>query len=171
MRVDRSKWVQFERAKYIGGLEEWTEHRHYVGLLQFRDDKITLNDFEFRLSSIKSVTVYGAEVGKSRVGATLAFGALGAAASKPSKSQTTLVFQRHDGRRAYILVDRVQAIAVKAALDPWMRSHDLSFTDDEGAGPTAEDLASQIEKLESLRAGGVLTQEEFSAAKSKLLGM
>jgi hypothetical protein len=38
-----------------------------------------------------------------------------------------------------------------------------------GAGPTSEDIPSQIEKLAALHASGVLTDEEFAAKKAELL--
>ena len=38
------------------------------------------------------------------------------------------------------------------------------------AAPSGDDLMASIERLASLHAQGVLTDEEFSAAKAKLLG-
>jgi hypothetical protein len=39
------------------------------------------------------------------------------------------------------------------------------------AAPTNEDVVSQLERLGTLKAQGLLTDEEFSAQKVKLLGM
>lgn len=39
------------------------------------------------------------------------------------------------------------------------------------AAPAGDDLVGKIEQLSSLRNAGVLSDEEFSAAKSKLLGI
>lgn len=39
------------------------------------------------------------------------------------------------------------------------------------AGVTGDDLASQLHKIEELRAAGVLSEDEFKAAKAKLLGL
>jgi hypothetical protein len=41
----------------------------------------------------------------------------------------------------------------------------------EAAPPTQEDATAQIEKLAQLHASGALTDEEFSAAKAKILGI
>ena len=38
------------------------------------------------------------------------------------------------------------------------------------APPTGDDLTAQLERLGQLRASGVLTEEEFAAQKSRLLG-
>jgi hypothetical protein len=38
------------------------------------------------------------------------------------------------------------------------------------AAPAADDLTSQLEKLASLKAAGILDDAEFAAAKAKLLG-
>jgi len=38
------------------------------------------------------------------------------------------------------------------------------------AAPAQDDAAAQIEKLASLHASGALTDEEFAAAKAKILG-
>lgn len=38
------------------------------------------------------------------------------------------------------------------------------------AGPAATDLVAELQKLAALRDSGVLTEEEFAAAKARLLG-
>ena len=37
------------------------------------------------------------------------------------------------------------------------------------AAPAGDDMVAQLEKLASLKASGVLSEEEFSAAKAKLI--
>ena len=39
------------------------------------------------------------------------------------------------------------------------------------AAPAQDDLVAQLNKLAGLRDGGVLTEDEFAAAKAKLLGI
>lgn len=39
------------------------------------------------------------------------------------------------------------------------------------AAPAADDLTAQLEKLASLKTAGVISEEEFTAAKAKLLGI
>lgn len=39
------------------------------------------------------------------------------------------------------------------------------------AAPAADDLTAQLEKLASLKTAGVISEEEFTAAKAKLLGL
>jgi hypothetical protein len=41
----------------------------------------------------------------------------------------------------------------------------------EAAAPVQEDATAQIEKLAQLHASGALTDEEFAAAKAKILGI
>lgn len=41
----------------------------------------------------------------------------------------------------------------------------------EPAAPAADDLTAQLEKLASLKTAGVISDEEFTAAKAKLLGI
>ena len=40
----------------------------------------------------------------------------------------------------------------------------------QAAAPSQDDVIAQIEKLSALHASGALTDEEFAAAKAKLLG-
>ena len=39
------------------------------------------------------------------------------------------------------------------------------------AAPAADDITAQLEKLASLKTAGVISDEEFAAAKAKLLGI
>ena len=39
------------------------------------------------------------------------------------------------------------------------------------AAPAADDLTAQLERLSSLKTAGVISEAEFAAAKSKLLGI
>jgi hypothetical protein len=46
----------------------------------------------------------------------------------------------------------------------------MQGVDQAAAAPPAEDPFAQIEKLSQLHASGALTDEEFAAAKAKILG-
>lgn len=39
------------------------------------------------------------------------------------------------------------------------------------AAPAADDITAQLEKLATLKTAGVISEEEFAAAKAKLLGI
>jgi hypothetical protein len=61
-----------------------------------------------------------------------------------------------------------KATRAEEAYQDQQRATDYAPAPPEHAGPDAADL-DQIEKLSDLHASGALTDEEFSAAKAKLL--
>lgn len=64
----------------------------------------------------------------------------------------------------------LQSQAELAAMRQQMAAQPAPVAAPAPAAPPADDLLGQLERLASLKTAGVLTDEEFLAAKAKLLG-
>ena len=164
----------FPGAAYLGGLADGP--RRSAGNLTF-DEAVTMGTawqkVEIPVAEIASVATGSELVGKRRTGAVLAFGVLGLA-GRGTKTEGSIAISLRSGAEAYFMVPKFTDVKIKAALAGWMAKHGISWTgelEDElpGAGPTSK--ADEIERLARLHADGILTEEEFSAAKADLLGL
>jgi hypothetical protein len=123
------------------------------------------------------ITVDGGEVAKSKVGAVLAFGVLGGLAAKGSKSQTVVTARHKNGSAAYFLIDDRMPPQVRAAIHPLLHKVSVLFLDEvqvpdaalETRSADVHSVASQLRELAALRDEGLLTDEEFTQQKARLL--
>ncbi|MDB4623309.1 SHOCT domain-containing protein [bacterium] len=63
----------------------------------------------------------------------------------------------------------IQGGHVKGVLETFLSNVRLKINSDQQQALTGSDLASQLQKLAEMKAQGLLSDEEFSAAKAKLL--
>lgn len=82
------------------------------------------------LSDVASVEVIERQVGKAKVGATLALGAVGALAGKSSKTQTDIIVRAKDGQQANWQVHQRGAAWVRGKLSPVLHEAGVPFHDD-----------------------------------------
>lgn len=164
----------FPGATYLGGLSEGP--RRSAGNLTF-DDVVTIGTawqkVEIPVAAIASVATGSEMVGKRRTGAVLAFGVLGLA-GRGTKTEGSIAISLTTGEEAYFMVPKLTDVKIKAALAGWMGKHAIAWTDELEAvasGPGPASKADELEKLARLHADGILTDEEFSAAKAEVLGM
>ena len=83
--------------------------------------------------------------------------------------------QRHQQEKAQNQYDQQQADAAQqqAQVDEAARAAAAQYSQPAAAAPAAGggvDLVAELQKLASLKDAGVLSDEEFAAAKAKLLG-
>jgi hypothetical protein len=166
------------KAKYIGGLEGESRcsgsllgSEEYFGIGSIREPKKAL----VRWDECEWIEVDGGEVTKSKAAATVAFGVLGALASKGSKSQAVLAAKLKNGRSAYFELDDITPQAVKANLSGLMSRAGVSLKGESPAAPSGDNastppsLKERLLELTELRDEGLLTDEEFAEQKARLL--
>lgn len=167
--------INLGRSAYLGGLDEYPKRLSWN--LWFTDDAVGLGEQsprhpEINVTAIRSLDVYSSVEAKSRLGATLAFGIVGALASKGSKERTIIAVNLRDGGAAYFENENLRAEEARAKLSSWMRAHNVLSSEDARHAELVDgrsDIAGQLGHLGSLHAAGILTDEEFSTAKSRLI--
>lgn len=73
-------------------------------------------------------------------------------------------FRRRGRRRGLVVGAAVGAAAAR-------RNNDNNQPDENAQAASADDQMAQLEKLGQLKAEGILTEEEFQAKKSQILGL
>jgi membrane protease subunit (stomatin/prohibitin family) len=68
---------------------------------------------------------------------------------------------------AKVVSNRTQAQAEQKAAEQAQQQAAVAPTP--AAAPAGDDMIAQLEKLASLKASGILSEEEFTAAKAKLI--
>lgn len=170
--------VSFGYAQYLGGHSSLGKKRN--GNILFTSEGIGIGSWNpkhafISWEDVESIQIDGESVGKSKVGAVLAFGVLGLAA-KGSKNQTAVTIHTKDDQTAYYLIDKVNYVNVLAKVQPLLKDADVPTHDKatmRGIDSLAkeEDVVEQIKKLAELKEQGILTQEEFTAKKRQLLNL
>ena len=132
------------------------------------------------MSAVASVNVSGGEVAKNKIAAVLLFGVFGLAA-KGAKDRTYLVVHTKSGPSAYYQLEGRDPMQVRATLAPFLDSLGVPLSDEvvqpgqQGVDQApvssipAGGLVDQVARLAALHDAGALTDEEFAAAKAKLL--
>jgi hypothetical protein len=64
-----------------------------------------------------------------------------------------------------------QQAAINAAVQQQLAQQQAAAAAPAAAAPAADDSLAQIQKLGEMKAQGLLTDEEFAAAKAKILGL
>jgi hypothetical protein len=126
---------------------------------------------------VRSISVEGGQVAKNKVAAELAFGIFGGLGAKGAKDRTYIIVNRNDGAQGIWEVDKMAPMQVRANLSPVLRVAGVPFADDPSASPMTpttpqvapSSMAEEIERLAGLRDRGILTDEEFTIAKARLL--
>jgi hypothetical protein len=123
------------------------------------------------LPAIASVEVTSESVAKSKVGAVLLFGVLGGLAAKGSRDRGVFLVHLKNGQTGYFTIDGYSEHELRAKLSPWLNAMQISLGAPSLPAPAAStSVADELAKLAGLRDQGILTEDEFSAQKAKLLG-
>jgi hypothetical protein len=171
--------VALGRTKYLGGCPGFGPARD--GTLKLTTTRVLLDSTKLLdMSAVASIEIGGGQVAKSRLAATLAFGAVGALAAKSTQDRAELVIHLVSGEAAFFFVEKKSAAEVRAVVSPILRSAGIPFKDEAdhqamvaAANPgnaASASLVSDLARLADLHKLGVLTDAELAAAKSKLLG-
>ena len=133
------------------------------------------------MSTVASVNVSGREIAKNKIAATVLFGVWGGLAAKGTKDRTYLVVHTKSGPSAYYQLEGRDPMQVRATLAPFLDSLGVPLSDEvvqpgqQGVDQApvssipAGGLVDQVARLAALHDAGALTDEEFAAAKAKLL--
>jgi hypothetical protein len=182
--------VLFRNSHYLGGLPGTKQD---AGNLHVSDAGIGVGGAVAKKriviwADMASISFDSATAAKSRVGATLAFGLLGALASKGTQDTATITVNLKDGNAAFYRVDGKSGPMVRAGFQPFLIANAVPCLDDHAtpyqnpsqgvapgqsltaaSTPSPLGLADELGKLAGLRDQGVLSDEEFQAMKQQLL--
>src|SRR5579884_1180306 len=179
--------VLFRNSHYLGGLPGT---KQAAGNLHVSDAGIGVGGAVAKKGTVvwadmASISFDSASAAKSRVGATLAFGLLGALASKGTQDTATITVNLKDGNAAFYRVDGKSGPMVRAGFQPFLIANAVPCLDDHAAtpyqgvppsqsltaasAPSPLGLADELGKLAGLRDQGVLSDEEFQIMKQQLL--
>jgi hypothetical protein len=173
---------------YHGGFSHLAEAESRMGRLFLDDETLTLDripneTFTQNLDSpidlcrtrfIASVEVMSEQVAKSKVGAALLFGVLGAVTAKGTEDRATMIVTLKSGETGYFTVRDQSVPSLLGLLTPWMRAHGVTLGTVEtqpvqSAGAPPSLIADEVAKLAQLRDSGVLSEEEFVTLKTQLI--
>jgi Short C-terminal domain len=124
-------------------------------------------------SDVREVRVEGHEETRRRVTATrmLAVGLLALAIPKDEEFSHAYVTVAATDGDLVVRIDHARPQELKARLGEVLRRPAAAADGGQPTAGAAADLADQVARLGELHARGVLTDEEFAAAKRKLLGL
>lgn len=168
--------ILFGNATYLGGFAG--ADRKKKGNLIFDAEHVGIGGMHprtlrYRSCFVQSIEVTSSQVAKSKVGASVVFGVLGGLAAKGTKNEAIIIVHgtSSDG---YFQLEKINAATIFGKLAPWMRawsvpSHDefLRSAPQTVSAPSFD--VGQVAQLAQLHASGALTDEEFAAAKARLL--
>ena len=174
--------LQVPGVTYLGGFSFLPQASRAPGTLVFDDDTLTLDRIAYetlrsnfdppmeicRTRAIASIEVTSEQVARSKVGAAFLFGVLGAVTAKSAADRATLLVTLKSEEAGYLAVDGQSKAAVLGRLRPWLREHGIAVGSPEPAESLS--LADELAKLAEIHRSGALTDDEFTAAKAKLLG-
>ena len=128
------------------------------------------------IQAIASVEITSQEVAKSRAGAVLLFGVWGLAA-KGARDRGTFLVHLKNGQTGYFTIDGFSESQLRGKISPWLNAMGIpqgvpakSEMGNLNSDTSYGSIANELVKLAALRDSGVLTDEEFAAAKAKMLG-
>lgn len=167
--------INLGRTTYLGGLPDYATP--LTRDLWFTPTDVGLGDqgpqhATMPVDRIRSLDVEDAIEAKSRLGATLAFGVVGALAAKGHKNRAMITIRLKDRSAVYFESQHATTADIVGRIATWMHEHQITSSDDarhadllNGKGGLVDGLT----QLESLHAVGALTDDEFTAAKARLL--
>jgi hypothetical protein len=174
-------------ATYHGGFSFVAETSR-AGRLVLTDEALTLDQIVHetltrnfdppielcRTRAIASVEVTSEQVARSKVGAAVLFGVLGAVASKGASDRATMLVTLKSGETGYLTVDGQSTASLLGTLSPWLREHGIAPGPPKESAPSEGDtglklIADELAKLAELRNTAVISEDEFQALKSKLI--
>lgn len=182
--------VLFRNSQYLGGLPGT---RRENGNLHVSDAGVGVGGAVAKKgligwSHMASISFDSGTAAKSRVGATLAFGVLGALASQGAQDVATITINLKDGNAAFYRVEGKSGPMVRASFQPFLVAYSIPCLDDPAAGsappqgvsaapppatatPSVSPIgrADELAKLAGLRDQGVISEEEFQSMKQQLL--
>lgn len=173
-----SKDVSFTFAEYLGGFPNLPKRRG--GPMVFEQTRIKIAGWrpskplvEVRADAIVSIEIGGGEVSKSRAGAALMTG-VGALAAKGTEARTHISVHMRSGNVGIFRIDKTDPMTVKAKIAPWVTEHGIAWHGEQVAAPVyatgVDTTADQLGRLADLHKAGALSDDEFTAAKARLLG-
>lgn len=169
-------------ARFVGGYDDGTElpkRGDMTGLIldergfHFWFGRGRRRQFEVAWENLQSIEFLGpGEVAQSRLGPVLLFGVLGLGASGRQKLTELLLHTKH-GPVFFQVLDRTP-FELRARLRSSLEEHSIPEgglpIPDRAVGSIPPLIADELSKLADLREQGVVTEEEFSAQKARLLG-
>lgn len=170
---EKARTVALGMAEYLGGSDTW-QPSSTTGRLHFTPKRVLFGQYTASvvalMSDVGSIEIAGDKEAKSRVGATLAFGLAGLA-TKSSVDRTNIGVHMKSGAVPYFRLLNKNSIEVRALLGPVLRDAGVPFVDEAMAHAQQAELSpmDEIAKAYELFKAGALTEDEFKAAKSRLL--
>lgn len=166
------------KATYLGGLSRW-DHPEW-GRLTIDEEAIRLDSAHggpplvIGTAAIASIEITSEQAAKASVGAVLVFGVLGGLAARGSRDRGTLLVHLNNEETAYFALQGWSEAQLRANLAMWIRATGVRvgppLSQQVALTRAVVSLADEIKKLSDLRDAGILTDEEFTAQKAKLLG-
>ena len=175
-RAEATPGVILGTADYLGGYPAFGDPCR--GRLSFTPRVVFFAGMTLDMALIESFELGGGQVAKSKLGAALLFGVVGALADKDAKDRAEVVIHLKAGDAAFFFLQDTSAFEIRAKLMPLLREVGVPFkdeADDERQHDTvapsdsAPSLADELTKLASLQESGFLSAEEVALAKAKLL--
>ena len=166
---ERAKMVVLGRAEYLGDSDDQLPTQ---AMLAFTFSRVLFNEREFvPMPDVASIEIVGDQQAKSKVGATVLFGVAGGLAAKGAVDRTEIGVHLKSGPVPYFRVLKKNRIQVRAVLGPVLREAGVLFLDEVMTQPQQPEMSpmDEIANAFDLFKAGALTEEEFKAAKEKLL--
>jgi hypothetical protein len=176
-RADAVPRVSLGTAGYLGGYPAFGAA--CKGQLAFTPSAVFFAGMTLDMALVESLELGGGQVAKSRLGAAVLFGVLGALADSDAKDRAEIVVHLKAGDAAFFFLEDMSPFEIRAKLMPLVREAGVPFKDEVDQKPNERDgatqpdsaggLADELTKLARLQESGFLTAEEVAAAKAKLL--
>lgn len=171
---EKAKTVALGMAEYLGGSETW-QPSSTKGRLYFTPKRVLFGQYTTTvvalMPDVASIEIVGDKEAKSRVGTTLAFGIAGLA-TKSSVDRTDIGVHMKSGAVPYFRLLDKNSIEVRALVGPVIRDAGVPFLNEAIAQPQQSQSSpmDEIAKAYELFKAGALTEDEFNAAKERILG-
>lgn len=160
--------VSLGLAEYLGGSDGWRPDSAKAGLA-FTLQRVLFGNRDVAvMSDVASIEVVGGQQARSKVAEALVFGVFGALAAKDTVDRTEIGIHLKSGDIPYFRLLDTSEMQVRAALGPALREAGVPFFDE--ATRAAASPMDEIAKAFELFKAGALTEDEFKAAKDRLLG-
>lgn len=158
-------------VRYLGGYAN--EFASTSGRLWFTDALVGIGDQApervlVDTDRVIAVEITTAEIAKSKVPAAVAFGVLGALAARGSEKKTMVIVYLRSGDAGYFQVESLEMPFVIGLISEWLQEHGIR-AGSPGAAAASNGLGDQLERVAALHRAGDLTDDEFTAAKARLL--